>query len=166
MKKPLCFKQMLKPKGKPMSALVPIKMPEDLDSKAIRAYSNTFKCPFCKCLCDGSGKYNGEVTLRCAWNPAHFRVTFNAADANNIFLISDNLIYLDIKIKKKYVIDRVFRSNKVSGTYLYIYDIDGNGDRIEARLPKTISLTGNVFNYDELDEKKFLNAIKTVLVFS
>ncbi len=166
MKKPLHFKQMLKPKGNPISALAPTKMPEDLDNKILRDYSNTFRCPLCPCQLDGLEKFNGVITLRCSWNPGHFRVSFNGSDVHNIFLIQDNLIYIDMKHKKKYVIDRLFESNKVRATYLYIYDVDGNGDRIEARLPKTLSLPGNVFNYTDLDEKKLLNAIKTVLVFS
>ena len=166
MKKPLSFKGMLKEKGNPLSALAPRKMPEDLDNKILKDYSNTFKCPFCKCLLDGGGKFNGVITLRCSWNPGHFRVSFNGADVHNIFLIQDNLIFIDIKHKKRYVIDRLFESNKVRVTYLYIYDTDGNGDQIEAKVGKSISLPGNVFNYTDLDEKKLLNAIKTVLVFS
>ncbi len=164
--RPLSFKQLLNRSGTPVKPELPKQTQQDIENKILKTYCNSFKCPLCPCQLDGRGTFNGIVTLRCAWNPDHFLVKFNAEDVYNIFLIEDKLLYLDIKNKKRYTIERQFESNVVRLTYLIIHDVDGNGDVLQAKVPKVVSLPGNVFNFEKLDEKKLISAIKTVLIFS
>jgi hypothetical protein len=164
--RPLSFKQLLGRSGTPVKPELPKQSQQDIENKIVHDYCNSFKCPLCQCLLDGRGTFNGIVTLRCSWNPDHFSVTFNVSDVYSIFLIQDILVYLDIKSRKKFVIERQFESNAVRITYLKIHDVDGNGDQFEAKLPKVVSLPGNVFNFEKLDEKKLISAIKTALIFS
>lgn len=164
--RPLSFKQLLGRSGSPVTPELPKQTQQDIENKILKNYCNKFNCPLCPCQLDGRGTFNGIVTLRCAWNPDHFSVRFNAEDVYNIFLILDILEYLDIKNRKKFIIERQFESNAVRITYLKIYDVDGNGDVIQDKSPKVVSLPGNVFNFEKLDEKKLISAIKTVLIFS
>jgi len=138
------------------------------DLKKIKAFANGLRCPLCKCLMEGNviPNFRAEIRLHCVWNPEHFLATVMVSGNDNAYLEHDQLIYTDIRHKKKYYIIRQLSLTGIVSTRLRIYVTDGNGDQLAPQQAKEIDLPGNVFDYSRLDEQKVAHLIKTVLIFN
>jgi len=129
-------------------------------NQADKTILNSLKCPLCKCPVDINPVKN--YNYGCALNPTHYRVMFDYSLSKIkyqtlSFCVEDN----------KYIIT-INDFGKPIGfkTEIIFRKLDGNGLELFSHKEKKIILEGNLFDFTNFTEEKYLNRIHTILAFN
>jgi len=129
-------------------------------NQADKTILNSLKCPLCKCPIDINPVKN--YNYGCALDPTHYRVMFDYTLSKIkyqtfSFCVGDN----------KYIITiNDFGQPIGFKTEIFFKKLDGNGFEIDSNKEKRIILEGNLFDFTNFIEEKFLNRIHTILAFN
>lgn len=111
-------------------------------------------CPVCGAQIEGVSKFH------CAANMDHYSIKFES-DTWPIRILSEKVIVNDNH--RQY---EVIQNDNY--TAIYVYDLDGDNNRIikKGHTPVPLTLNQKLFQFSKTNREKLLTRIKTVLVFS
>jgi hypothetical protein len=136
--------------------------------KHLKTYLNSIKCPVCGAQVDMMDWAN-PVSKRgcnffCVTTPAHYGIYY--VHWEQPYRLEKELAIVADK-KHEFEIEQTHHIsvNPVTHTDIKIYDIDGEGRIIEGHKAKRFFYQKHLFDFQSCTKEKFLNRIKTILVF-
>jgi hypothetical protein len=120
----------------------------------LKALLNSMRCPVCGAQIDGVSKFH------CASNLNHYSIKFET-DTWPIRILSEKVIVNGDS--RQYEIIQT-----VDSTAIYIWDLDGDNNRIikKGNPPQPLSFNKKLFDFSKTTYEKLLNRVKTIVVFS
>jgi len=136
--------------------------------KELKVYLNSIKCPICGAQVDMM-EWANPVSKRgcnffCVANPVHYGIYYIHWERpyrleKELAIVSDKTHQYEVE-QTHYI-----GINPVKHTQIRIYNIDGEGRVIEGHKSKQFFYQKHLFDYQSANKEKFLNRIKTILVF-
>lgn len=128
----------------------------------LNQFLNKYICPICKSNIDLL--YLNDTKYSCALNPSHYNIYITLDDEKNPFVLLERIsIYYErvlYSVTKRYSL-----RNLPTQTEIFIVKVDSE-KRVHYSHNEKIFIFDGDLDFSNFDQSKFVNKIKTILMFS